>query len=190
MPPKFKFKKEEIVECALQLVREEGNDALTARALGARLGSSPKPIFGLFSGMDEVQSAVIDAANVRYLACQAQTIASQNIPPYKAMGMAYIRFAIEEPQLFRLLFMREREASEAEKPSEDWKNAVKIIEENLGLNHENATVFQMEMWSFVHGIAAMYATNYLKPDLDLVSAMLTDLFQGLRHRFGLKGEVK
>ena len=48
MPRKFLFTKEQIVNAALELIRKKGMDALTARALGEELGSSAKPIFGLF----------------------------------------------------------------------------------------------------------------------------------------------
>lgn len=40
MPPKPKFTREEVVEAALRLISEKGTDALTARELGERLGSS------------------------------------------------------------------------------------------------------------------------------------------------------
>ncbi len=45
MPPKCKFTKEEIIQATFEMVRTEGFSELTARALGGRLGSSPKPIF-------------------------------------------------------------------------------------------------------------------------------------------------
>lgn len=66
MPPKAKFTREEIIEAALEIVRTEGFSALTARALGAKLGSSARPIFTVFQSMEEVQQAVIDAAKALY----------------------------------------------------------------------------------------------------------------------------
>lgn len=45
MPPKAKFTKEQIVNAALDIIRENGTSELTARALGKRLGSSACPIF-------------------------------------------------------------------------------------------------------------------------------------------------
>ena len=45
MPPKAKFTKEEITEAALNIVQTNGFEALTARELGTRLGSSARPIF-------------------------------------------------------------------------------------------------------------------------------------------------
>ena len=55
MPPNFKFTKEEILKSALDIIREKGMSALTARSLAAKLGCSVKPIFGLFRNMEEVQ---------------------------------------------------------------------------------------------------------------------------------------
>ena len=54
MPPKPKFTREEIVGTALDLVREKGIEALTARELGAKLGSSARPIFTVFRNMEEL----------------------------------------------------------------------------------------------------------------------------------------
>ena len=43
MPPKAKFTKNEIINAGLEIVRRDGFEALTARALGAELGSSARP---------------------------------------------------------------------------------------------------------------------------------------------------
>ena len=48
MPPKAKFSKEEIIKAAVNLVRTEGAQALTARALGTKLGVSSSPVFTFF----------------------------------------------------------------------------------------------------------------------------------------------
>ena len=65
MPRKFLFTREEITAAALALVREKGAQALTARALGERLGTSAKPVFGLFKNMEDVRETVIAAAAAR-----------------------------------------------------------------------------------------------------------------------------
>ena len=66
MPPRVKFSREEIIAAALDIVRRGGMAALTARSLAAELGSSAKPVFGLFENMQEVQDAVVRAANAEY----------------------------------------------------------------------------------------------------------------------------
>ena len=52
MPPKPKFSREEIVDAALDIVSREVVSALSARELGEKLGSSPRPIFTVFKSMD------------------------------------------------------------------------------------------------------------------------------------------
>ena len=108
MPPKFKFTREEIIQAALDLTRESGIAAVTARGLGAKLGSSVKPIFSLFENMEEVQNEVLKAAEKLSQARIRETMESGQYPPYKASGIAYICFAREEKELFKLLYMRDR----------------------------------------------------------------------------------
>lgn len=185
MPRKFLFTKEQIVDTALSLVRKRGISALTARSLADALGTSTKPIFGLFRNMDEVHDAVMYAASDLYHERIRTDMARGEFPPYKASGMAYIRFACEERELFRMLFMRDRseECADAERDRAENEPFVRIIAQNLGLSVEEAYRFHLEMWVFVHGIASMIVTGYLVWDDTAVSDALTDAYMGLRNRF-------
>ena len=66
MPPKSKFTRDEILNMALCITKEHGIDAVTARELGNRLGSSARPIFTVFENMDEVRKSVILKAKELY----------------------------------------------------------------------------------------------------------------------------
>lgn len=182
MPPKCRFTREEIIQAALDLTAEKGVGALTARGLAQRLGSSAKPIFGLFANMEEVQQEVVKAANLRYQEYLRQDMSAGRYPPYKASGMAYIRFAREQKELFKLLFMRDR-THEEKAAGEELEALLSLIRQSMGLSREEAYRFHMEMWIYVHGIATMIATAYLEWDMDFISAALTDAYQGLRLRF-------
>ena len=188
MPPKCRFTREQIIQAALELTAEKGIGALTARSLAQRLGSSAKPIFGLFTNMEEVQQEVLKAADQRYGQSIAQAMEAGKYPPYKASGMAYIAFAQQEKPLFRLLFMRDR-TNEEKAAGEELEALLSLIRQNMGLSREEAYRFHMEMWIYVHGIATMIATAYLEWDLDFISAALTDAYQGLRLRFGQTGQT-
>ena len=177
------FTKEEIIAAAVELTREKGFQALTARALGERLGSSPKPIFGLFENMAEVQSEVLNAAYVIYTNYLKSGVESGKYPPYKASGMAYIRFAREEKELFKLLFMRDRSSEETAENSEELKEIVKLRVKKLKISEEKARMFHLEMWIYVHGIATMIATSYCDFELDYISDLISDMYLGLKHQF-------
>ena len=62
MPPKFKFSKDEILQNALDLVREEGAAALTTRKLGKRLSTTQSPIFSAYEKVEALQADVKQAA--------------------------------------------------------------------------------------------------------------------------------
>ncbi len=182
MPPKFKFTKAEIVNAALELTREEGAEALSARALGDRLHTSARPIFSQFTGMGEVREAVLEAANAWHREYVQRAMAQNEYPPYKASGMAYIRFAREERELFKLLFMRDR-TGEPGAALENDDPLLEVISRQVGISREQARLFHLEMWAYVHGIASMIATGfYAWPD-ELASQTLTDMYNGLKSKY-------
>ena len=183
MPPKCKFTKEEIVRAALDMTRESGIESVTARALGERLGASSRPIFSLFQSMQEVQQEVMQAAHGLYQDYLKRDMAAGEYPAYKASGIAYIRFARDERELFKLLFMRDRSAEQIEDERNEIKPLIDIIMKNTGLSEQDAYLFHLEMWVYVHGIATMIATSYLEWQWDTVSQMLTDGYSGLKERY-------
>ena len=183
MPPKFKFTREQIVAAALEVTRKNGITGLTARGLAAELGSSAKPIFGLFQNMEEVQREVVSAANTLYQSYIKKGMADSKFPPYKASGIAYIQFAKEEKELFKLLFMRDRTDEKIEENREEIRPILDLIMKNLGIDENEAYFFHLELWLYVHGIATMIATKYLEWDIEFIDKALTDAYQGLKNRY-------
>ena len=186
MPRKNMFTREQIVSSALELVREQGMEALTARGLGEKLGASSKPIFSWFRSMEQVQAAVTEAADQVYQTYLKSGMQEGKYPPFKAAGMAYIRFAKEEKQLFRLLFMRDRshEPHQEKEGAEVAALMTELVQKNAGLNEQSARMLYLENWIYVHGIASMIATGYLEFDEADISVMMTDVYRGLTLRAG------
>ena len=183
MPPKFKFTKDEITNAALNVTRKNGISGLTARALAAELGCSVKPIFGLFKNMEEVGQEVFIASDLLYQNYLREDMAKGKYSPYKASGMAYIRFAKEERELFKLLFMRDRSREKIEENKEEIRPLTQLIQQNIGISEDEAYLFHLEMWLYVHGIATMIATSYLDWDDEFISRVLTDAYMGLKYRY-------
>ncbi len=181
MPPKVKITKEDIVQTAIHLVREGGEQSVNARAIAGVLHCSTQPIFSNFRSMEELDAATVQGAYEIYLQFLKNETDAEQYPPYKAMGMAYIRFAKEERELFKLLFMRDR-TEEDTSPSQDFKEAVRMIMKSSGVTAEKATLMHLEIWACVHGIGTMLATSFLPLEWELISDMLTDVYQGVRSR--------
>ncbi len=191
MPPKAKFTKEEILEAALGIVRRSGIEYLTARSLGEALGSSARPIFTVFDSMDGVRQGVVALANAVYSEYVESGLKEENA--FKAVGMAYIRFAGEEPKLFQLLFMSERE----EIPN--IKTVLPIIEKNYdkifdsiavhGLSRELSERLYLHLWIYTHGIAVLQATKTCGFSEKEISVMLTEVCSSIIMKAKIKGEL-
>lgn len=183
MPPRVRIQKEDIVGAAVELVRKNGAQALNSRSIAAALNCSTQPIFSNFATMEELRLAVIAAADAESQAFIKREIDKGEYPVYKAAGMAYIRFAKEEKELFKLLYMRDRtdEYIPEDTDLSGWMES--IVKGNTGVSDLDAKLFHFEMWAYVHGIAVMLATGFLDLDPDLISRMLTDSYQGLKKQF-------
>lgn len=183
MPPKVLFTRKEVIRAAVEVTRRNGFAGLTARALAAELGCSPKPVFGLFKNMEEVQREVLLAADRLYTAYIESDMQKGKYPPYKASGMAYIRFAKEERELFKLLYMRDRSGEVIGEDRASILPLLELIEKNLGVDEDTAYRFHMEMWIYVHGIATMIATGFLRWDDAWIDTILTDAYTGLKNSY-------
>jgi len=179
VPPKQKFSKEEIVTAALEIVRKEGVDALTARRLGDELNSSSRPIFTVFRSMNELVHETVMAARALYNQYIARALTDEK--PFKATGMAYIRFAMDEPKIFTLLFMKENQKahdlSEVLKAIDENSNSIlNEIKREYGLDDEKAHLIYQYLWIFTHGIATLSVTGVCSFEDEEIDKMLTDVF--------------
>ena len=181
MPPKVKITKEEIINTAIDIIRLEGTDALNARRIAAELRCSTQPVFSNFATMDDLKEDVIRAAYDHYVGFLQRESESGRYPKYKAFGMAYVRFAEEERELFKLLFMRDR-TGEDMSPPPDFTASAEMIAEANGVSLQVAELMHLETWTCVHGIGVMIATSFLPLDGDMISRMLSDVYQGIRSR--------
>lgn len=187
MPPKEKLTKQDIVSGAVELIRRKGIKALNARALAEELDCSTMPLFRNFQGMEEIRRAAMERIGEIYSA-YIQRGAEQELP-FKAMGMEYIRFAKEEPNFFRLMFMNDPRSLETP-PLEDptHHQVVDIASHASGLDPEKVGRLYQEMWVFVHGIATLIITGVMEFREDEISTMLSDVFLGVKWKLNQSKE--
>ena len=182
MPPKAKFTREEIIDAAFEIVRHEGFEALTARSLGAKLQSSPRPIFTVFNSMEEVMGEVMKKGRRLYESYEDAGMSGENA--FKGSGTGYIRFAQEEPKLFQLFFMREmKEVPNTARVLQTidgyYEKIVNAVEREYGFDRKTAERIYLHMWLYSHGIAVAIATKICTFTEEQISEMLTDVCAGL-----------
>ena len=177
MPAKKVISKDYILQTALEIVRKSGIDALNMRLLAQKCKCSTQPIYQSYGNAENLKKLVVKKITEEFNNFIENQIALAEFPEYKSVGMGYIRFAVEQKEFFKYLFMRNRtEENDFEKGSFD--KSTYIIMKNIGLYKDEAYLLHTQMWIFVHGIATMLATGYQEWDSELISTMLTNAFKG------------
>lgn len=184
MPRPVKYDREAIAQAALGLVRESGMDALNARAVAARMGCSTQPLYSAFDGMDDLRREIYVRAGALFER-SVSGLHLPDVPPYKATGLALLRFANEESRLYRLLFLSGE--ARAHGGSADLERAAEqsceAIMAATGYSRQTARAFHAHMFIFIQGLAAMIATGYAPYDEKACSAALTDQYTALRRLY-------
>lgn len=181
MPAKKIVTRETIINAAFELLRRDGSSALNARNIAKSLNCSTQPIYLSFKNMGQLKESVDQRAKATYNSFLENELKSGKYPPYKAYGMGYVRFAKEERELFKYVFMRDRTDDPNLTDESEIKDVIEVICTQTGYSYEEARMFHLEQWIFVHGIATMIATSYLDWDMDSVSSFISDAYNGLRH---------
>lgn len=176
MPKKATTTKEAILEAAFQLVREQGEAALTVRKLAAFLGCSTQPVMYQFPDikmLKELTYRRADAFHTAFILADADLL---------EIGLRYIRFAKEEPQLFRFLFQSGRFRGLGlrdliKAPESSGILAAVCAEE--ALPPEEAAAFFEPLAALVHGYACLIADNAMEYDPEAVKSALIRAAEGL-----------
>lgn len=173
--------KENIIDAALDLIREDGIENIQARAIAKKLNCSTQPIFYQFENMEELKRTVIEKIAEIYR--RYMIVDDKKAHQYKEMGKGYIKFAKEEPKLFQTIFMSENNLTTKNFITHDkevYKNIIKYVKNVTGISSEKRiSEFHLKMWTFTHGIATMIATKTCEISDKQISEMLTDEFKAL-----------
>ena len=179
MPPKTKITKEMIVQAAVEVATQSGYEAINARTVSERLHCSTQPVMYHFSTIEAMKRAAyarIDQMHTDYM-----MTTSPQCDPLLGIGLNYIRFAVEEPQLFRFLFQSgyARENSLLEMmDSEDLIPVLAAMQEGAGLSMEKTKQVFLTVALFAHGYASIIANNGLEYDEPLIAKHLEQAWNG------------
>lgn len=181
MPPKAKHTRDEIIAIAYELVREQGVEALTAREVAKRLGTSPSPIFALFRDMEELKAAVKERAEACFGSYMAD--AERYHPAYKRRGMQWVKFAQEEPLLFRMLFMQNMHGVDLDtalrKIPFDADTDIAIIMQDYRATRQQAEHLFRQMWIYTYGMCTLCAAKVCAFTEREIPQRLGEIFQGM-----------
>ncbi len=155
---KQKLTKETILNAAFNVVRKSGMKSLSARSVANELKSSTQPIYAAFGNMKSLETEIVNNA-IKYVA-DKYLLSPNSKNSFLRMGFGYLRLAMEERELFILLYTSGNRVINFEKdiyPIEIDKliKNMKKTKELEGLNENQLKNVLKNMWIYVHGLASL-----------------------------------
>lgn len=173
--------KEMILASAFDIVREKGLEGISNRELAKKLNCSIRPIYYQFQNVEELYNELYVEIE-KYFYKFLMDNMNDDMPKYKQVGINYIKFAKEEKEFFKILFMSEIDLGLNDfiaKDMEDFKELSKLIKISTNLNDEDIESFHIKMWIFSHGLATLVASSTLNISDKQLKQLLSLEFQAL-----------
>lgn len=156
-----------LCDAATRRFAEHGYDGVTLRALAAELGCSPMTPYRYFDNKAEIFEAVRAAAFERFAAGQEAAARTQGDPVtrLRALARAYVRFALDEPHAYRIMFELDPPFDGAAGPGDlrSWNAMRGVVGEAVerGVLQGCPDTLAHLFWSGVHGIVTLHLAGKL-----------------------------
>lgn len=178
MPRKQSVTKEMLIDAAFDLVREKGQEELSARHLAEKAGCSTQPIFRIYRNMGEMENDLFLRC-AEYFSGYFELDSNFSVIPFVNFGMTYISFAKNEPNIFKLLFLTDNQLG---KSSYDLVNGgsknyvIKELKRLKGVSPQEFESVFMKVWLIIHGTACMMIRNEFDITEKETVNLLEDMF--------------
>lgn len=177
-PPRIT--REMLLDAGMQLLRQEGEDAVNVRRIAKALGCSTQPILYQFGTIQQFKDELFrraDDFHSRWLMQPDETAGN----PLLSVGLRYIRFGAEEPHLFRFLFQSDRLGKhdlQAVMQNEALAPILSLIAQSASLTPEQAADVFAALELCAHGFASFLANNSMPYDPAYAARMLIGIYNG------------
>ena len=185
MPAVKKITKEAVIDAAVDVLRKDGFSAINARSVAKRLGCSTQPIYCSFRNMGELRKALTERAVQMHTrrVCDSLQMHEGNDSRYSSYGMGFVKFAAEEKQLFRWLYL------DGEQPGPYQSDillseVIRTIVDEFGYSEETARAFHRDMVYYSYGLAILANTDHLNLSEDELREAFRREFRALTAIYG------
>ncbi len=192
---RYQRTRQAILDEAARIVKERGIDGLSMREIARRIDYSAAGLYEYFDSKEDIIVHVCIEAERRLTAYLQAT--NPDLPPHRRLvelGMGYLRFAKENPDLFLLQFTfvpqgpQELNIPEAELGQGSFGILLQCVQQGIECGDFFAGPIGAEglaysCWSLVHGMAMLQLTALIGMNRDFERAdrwALERFVQGLR----------
>ena len=186
--------RDRLCDAAAQIFIERGRDGFNMRELAARVGVSAMTPYRYFKDKDEILAAVRTRAFENFASHLEAALAQPGEPQQRsgAVADAYLRYAIEKSQCYRLMFdlSQPREdgfpdlAAASRRARATMIDHVRLMVEG-GYYEGDPALIGHVMWATLHGVVALHLAGKLPGRPDFVSLRdeaLRALYRAYRKR--------
>lgn len=158
--PKQRITKEMVVRAAFEIARSEGMEQVMVKNLARRLGCSVQPIYSYCENMDGLRREVVEQTRRFMEEYMAEHIDRDDL--FRGTGRAYLRFAKEEPHLFRIFILHQREGISSLEDlyrTETNPHVAEFIAAKLKISIPQAKRLHLNMLIYTIGIGTIFSVT-------------------------------
>ncbi|GAB4513259.1 MAG: TetR/AcrR family transcriptional regulator [Anaerolineae bacterium] len=155
-----------ILTTAGEMFLESGYEGFSLRQIAERIGYSPGTIYLYFKDKDDVLFTVCKEGFIAFAQVLENAKATTDDPleQIRVMGREYVRFGLENPAYYQLMFMQRpefmirQETETGEPPVDAFMILQRTVEEAMAagsLQPGDAQVTSDVLWSALHGVVAL-----------------------------------
>ena len=162
MPAAKKVTKDAIIDAAVEVLRDDGFSAINARSVAKKLGCSTQPIYFSFQNMEELKAALTQRAIEMHVKRVRDSLRAHagNDSRYSSYGMGFVKFAAEEKQLFRWLYLEGKQLGSYQNDVL-LPEVIEVIVDEFGYSEDISRRFHQDMIYFSYGLAILANTDHL-----------------------------
>jgi AcrR family transcriptional regulator len=164
-----------LVEVGLRLLAERDVKGVSLREMAREVGVSATSVYRHFPDKAALMLALAQDGLARLAAAQQDAAGGkEGVASFTATGRAYVRFALANPALFRLIFTSSAELhakGEAASLQMLRANAAAALPSDAGA--EQAEASALRAWSLVHGLSMLMLDGQLPADDRLIETLVT-----------------
>lgn len=148
-----KITRQKILEASIDVIKKYGYEKFSVRNIAKQLGCSTQPIYSEFGDKQKLEKAVYQESQKHHKKYAEQFAKDLGVMPYMAVGMGFVKFAKQEKQLFKFLYMQNKWSSKNE--SFDYDKIIEKIKTTHTLSSKQAMTLHGDMAIYAYGLAVL-----------------------------------
>jgi AcrR family transcriptional regulator len=179
-----------LIDAGMRALAADSADALSLRALAREAGVSATAVYRHFPEKDALLAALALTGFDQLAAAQqaASRAASGQgaLAAFSASGAAYVRFAVINPELFRLMWKAAPRGDQLDLPIDEAHPAMADLRRAVedmsppGASEDDKRATALRCWGLVHGLATLALDGQIDLDDDMINRVIGGLAAGMR----------